>query len=57
MMQAKTYSHEELATIYRRAQLLAEEKLCRMTASEQGWRKRCEFLERKLAALKDLNNG
>lgn len=42
---------EDLVRAYRTAQLTAEEKLCRMTASEQGWRRRCAHLENHINTL------
>lgn len=43
---------EGLVKIYRQAQLSAEAKLCREQANAKGWKKRAEFLETQLAALK-----
>ena len=41
---------EALVKVYRRAQLTAEEKLCRETANARGWKARAEYLETKLTA-------
>lgn len=47
---AEIERQEGLATIYRQAQLTAEEKLCRAEASEKGWKLHAERLERRLKA-------
>jgi len=48
---AEIERQEGLAKTYRGAQLRAEEKLCREQANAQGWKRRAEMLESKLAAL------
>lgn len=48
---AKTFTHEELARIYRRAQLTAEEKLCREQANSEGLKRRTKVLEAQIAKL------
>lgn len=48
---AEIERQEGLAKTYRGAQLRAEEKLCRERANAQGWKRRAEMLESKLAAL------
>lgn len=50
-IKAEVECQEELAKIYRQAQLTAEEKLCREQANALGWRKRAEYLEGYLKAL------
>lgn len=55
---AEIERQEGLVKTYRGAQLRAEEKLCREQANAQGWKRRAEILESKLAALsaiKDCN--
>lgn len=44
----------ELAKVYRRAQLTAEERLCREQANAKGWKIRAQYLER--AALENTND-
>ena len=48
---AEIERQEGLAKTYRGAQLRAEEKLCREQVNAQGWKRRAEMLESKLAAL------
>lgn len=48
---AEIERQEGLVKTYRGAQLRAEEKLCREQANAQGWKRRAEILESKLAAL------
>lgn len=45
---------KKLVQTYRGAQLRAEEKLCREQANAQGWKRRAELLEAKLAALASI---
>lgn len=51
LVEAKTFTHEELARIYRRAQLTAEEKLCREQANSEGLKRRTKVLEAQIAKL------
>ena len=47
---AEVEQQRGLATVYRRAQLTAEEKLCRAEADAKGQRKRVSLLDGKVAA-------
>lgn len=51
--QAEVARQEELARIYRRAQLTAEEKLCREVANSTGWKGRAAHLEQELKRMKE----
>lgn len=48
---AEIERQSELARVYRQAQLNAEAKLRREADNAKGWKKRCQHLEEKLAAL------
>ncbi len=48
---------ENLAAVYRRAQLNTEEKLKRETCNSEGWKKRAQHLEATIAQLRDRVAG
>ena len=49
-LEAEIERQSELAKTYRRAQLTAEEKLCRSEQNAQGWKRRATFLAQQIEA-------